>query len=254
MSGDADNTLYLHPELYDLEFAGYRADARFYGEVVRDHPGLVVEPGCGTGRLWGLLQPRRYVGLDGAAAMVRQGARRTAHLPAHQRPTWARADLRALPLADRTAHVVMLAYNLLQHMRDEPSLVACLREARRVLHEDGVVAMDTFMPPRPGTERVEREFGWFEERTGPDGRVWRVGERTVQEEDTGVQRTELSYRARDGSSPERVVTFTRRAWSVPVLLDAITAASLRLERAWGDVDGRPWREDSPRFMAVCRRG
>jgi SAM-dependent methyltransferase len=243
------NTLYRRPDLYDVEFGGYRADVRFYGEVLRAHPGLVVEPGCGTGRLWRFLRPPAYVGLDGSAAML-GGFRAWAN----QGPPLGVADVGALPLASGCASVVVLAYNLVHHLWDEPALDRCLREAARVTRPGGVVALDVFMPPRPGGERVETEFGSFEERTGRAGARWRVGERTVQDAATGVQATELRYEPLEGPGGVTVLTFTRRTWGGEALLAALGRVGLVPVTTWGDVDGRAWTSASPRLMVACRPG
>ncbi|MBI5496445.1 MAG: class I SAM-dependent methyltransferase [Deltaproteobacteria bacterium] len=239
------NSLYRAPELYDAEFGAYRADVAFYENVLRRHPGRVVELGCGTGRLHLLLSPPDYVGVDRERAMLARFQRRWLRPP----PPLVNAELAALPLAGGSARVVILAYNLLQHLMDPPALTRALREAGRVAGPDGVVALDTFMPPWPGSERHDDDFCFSEQRRHPDGSIMEVAEQTSMDAG-GVQVTRLRFAPRGGG--EAVVhDVVRRLWGADELLGALTAAGLARLWLWGDVDGSAFDARSPRFMACC---
>lgn len=250
MSGK-DNSLYSDPELYDAEFGAYRGDVRFYRHCASLHAGLVVEPGCGTGRLAFELAPRAYVGVDASQDMLERFSRRAARLGM---PAWRiRGDLRALGLTSSSAGLVILAYNVLQHMMDERALGDALREAARLLADGGAVALDTFMPPLPGMVRSDEDFGWTEQRRHPSGQILDVAEQTVFDAESAVQRTRLRFDDENSAGPSVVHTVTRRLWSDAALRSAIADAGLVIAELWGDVDGSTWSERSPRFMARCIR-
>jgi SAM-dependent methyltransferase len=238
------NSLYTAPELYDAEFGGYRADVPFYRHVLETRPGLMVEAGCGTGRLYFLVEPPSYVGVDGSVHMLRRfSTRGRGHAP----PLVA-GNLMALPLKADAARVVVLAYNVLQHMMTPLMLKAALAEAGRVAP---VVALDTFMPPLPGMVRRDEGFGYVEQRRHPAGHILDVAEQTEFDEGSQVQLTRLRFEGAEGGAP--VHTVTRRLWSADALRSAITLAGLRVAELWGDVDATAWDDRAPRFMAVCER-
>ena len=111
-------------------------------------PQLVVDVGCGTGRMTARLQERwpkaRVVGIDLAPGMV-EAARRRAGLRRGlldfaRRPEFLRADALALPLA--ASSVDVLFSNLcVQWIEDLPAVFA---EFRRVLKPDGLLLVSTF--------------------------------------------------------------------------------------------------------------
>jgi dolichyl-phosphate beta-glucosyltransferase len=97
-----------------------------------DRDGFLVDVGAGAGGVTTLLgwRPDRLVTLDGAEELVRTGQQRHAHLSA--------VGLgEALPLHDESAHVVTLL-DVIEHL-DDP--VATLREAHRVLVDDGLLVV-----------------------------------------------------------------------------------------------------------------
>ena len=239
------NSLYGAPDLYDAEFGGYRADVPFYRHVLETRPGRCMEGGCGTGRLYFFLEePVEYLGVDGSTAMLRRFSRRARAAV----PPLLAGDLTSLPLRSNAAQVVVLAYNVLQHMMTPVMLRAALAEAARVAP---VVALDTFMPPLPGMVRRDEEFGYVEQRRHPLGHILDVAEQTELDEGTQVQLTRLRFQDAAGDAP--VHTVTRRLWSADALRAAITGAGLRVAELWGDVDATAWDARAPRFMAVCER-
>jgi len=243
MSG---NTLYADAELYDAEFGGYRGDLRFYRRCVQLHPGVVVELGCGTGRLCFELGAAAYVGVDTSPEMLKRFGERAARLGVDAARVV--GDAQSVPVAASSAALVILAYNVLQHMMDEAALGRVLCEAARV---GGAVALDTFMPPLPGMVRHDEDFGWTEQRRHPGGNVLDVAEQTVLDGPTQIQHTRLRFD--DGDPAPRIRTITRRLWAHGALRAAILGAGLQLAELWGDVDGEAWTERSPRFMARCIR-
>ena len=252
--------LYQAPELYDAEFGTYRADHAFYAQALQRHPGAVVEVGCGTGRLFvqHAMAQNAYVGVDPSAAMLARARVRCAAVSGG--PRFVEADARALPVRPGAAALVVLAYNMLQHMMDAASLQAALQQAANV---GRAVAFDVFMPPNPGGERSDALFGGEERRKGPAGTALRVTEKTWVDgaPDARVQHTLLQFVPEGpqgltmGQTPpgpaEVVLGVSRRLWPAEALVDACRAAGLVPEQKWGDVDGCAWTPHSPRLMMVA---
>ncbi len=158
-SSDDSSGLRRHRKLYDHDYfhgktSGYPAEG-----YARAHPdwgpwiellaafqprGLWLELGCAYGYLTEAVRGsgRRAVGLDLSDYALSQ------HAPA--RPFLVQGDAQELPFASGRAHVVTL-FDLLEHLPDPR---ACLREAVRVLHPDGLIAGATpdplhFRRPEP---------------------------------------------------------------------------------------------------------
>src|SRR6516165_1423252 len=138
---------------FDRASAGYEAAAGLQAriaaellerlELFRFTPGVVLDLGCGTGRVTRELKRRypraRVIALDIAPGMLREARR-------HQRP-WRRfdrvcGDALRLPLRDGS---IDLIFSNLMLQWCEP-LAAALSEARRVLAPGGFLSFSTFGP------------------------------------------------------------------------------------------------------------
>jgi SAM-dependent methyltransferase len=158
-----------HAQWYD-EFAradtgGFMAHARSaLAELLPRGPGPAVDVGCGTGLHAGVLVERGYrvLGLDYSADQLRL---------ARDRLPVARADGRALPLADGS---VSLAVSLLTHT-DLDGFDRLVAECARVLEPGGALVyvgvhpcfVSPFVEPLPDGRKLHpgyRGVGW-QERT-----------------------------------------------------------------------------------------
>lgn len=107
-------------------------------------PAMIVDAGCGTGRLTAVLKQRwpkaRVMGVDSAPGMVSAAARRHQHW--RRRFEVVQADLASPPVADR--EVDLLVCNLaLQWCEDLP---AVFNAWRRIMKPGGLVLFATFGP------------------------------------------------------------------------------------------------------------
>ena len=158
-SSDDSSGLRRHRDLYDHDYFHGKTSGYPPEGYARAHPdwgpwlelldalqpkGLVLELGCAYGYLTEAVRGsgRRAVGLDLSDYALSQ------HVPA--RPFLVQGDAQELPFASGCAHVVTL-FDLLEHLPDPR---ACLREAVRILHPDGLMAGATpdplhFQRPEP---------------------------------------------------------------------------------------------------------
>ncbi len=163
--------------------------------VVMDHPAaLTVDVGAGTGTLARAAVARwpgaRVIAVDPSAAMLEVGraeADRTLGPEARRRIRWTAGIAEQLPLADRSADIVVSSFAL-QHLR---SRIAGLREARRVLRPGGAVALVTWLD-------VDGSF-----------RPWDLYMALIRE--LGLERPAMAERHRPFRSLASAATLVRRA-------------------------------------------
>ena len=151
---------------YDTVAAAYAAvlpdtraeaplDLGMIAQFVADLPdseGLIVDAGCGTGRLLthlAALGVSPLTGVDLSPAMVAHA--RTAHpeIPIEV------AELTALPFPDATVRGILCWYSIIHSDADE--VAAICREARRVLRPGGVILLG--FQAGSGNRRIERAYG-----------------------------------------------------------------------------------------------
>lgn len=143
---------YEDPELYDFEYRDHRQDLAWYRGLAGKHgPGQrVVELGAGTGRITLPLarDGHRVTAVDRMDTMLgllrRKVAAAGAELAGRVEPTL--GEITALPLPDRSADLVIAPFNVLMHLYRWEDLLACFREAARVLVPGGTFAFDVLLP------------------------------------------------------------------------------------------------------------
>lgn len=128
---------------YDRFFPAWRVEAETnaVAREVRSHGqrGVVVDLGCGTGRILRAVAPsfQRAIGVDFSPASL---AVMHGHLPDAER---IEADVLSVPLPDGLADVVTCA-QVLQHLPDEASRDGLIREARRLLKPGGLLVLTCY--------------------------------------------------------------------------------------------------------------
>ena len=138
---------YRDPILYDLEYDHLGEDIAFYTDLARRLPGPVTELGCGNGRI--LIPIARagvtIHGIDSSAPMLADLARKlTQESPGvRQRATWHQGDFGSVagPCA-----LVLWPFNALHYVPGPEALVDTLRLVRNALRDDGVLALDCYLP------------------------------------------------------------------------------------------------------------
>jgi SAM-dependent methyltransferase len=149
---------------YDLDLEGYEDDLVMYAQLADEHPGPILELGCGTGRVACALAEGGHAvtAVDASLAML-EVARAT---PSEGTPVeWLEADLRSLSL-DRRFSFVIAPLGTLQHLESIDDLVAAMERIAAHLEADGLAVLDVEAPgaedfepgPRPLVEHWTRAW------------------------------------------------------------------------------------------------
>jgi ubiquinone/menaquinone biosynthesis C-methylase UbiE len=142
---------YEDSALYDHEYADRRDDVCWYRTFAAGHLGpgdRIVELGAGTGRITVPLAEDGYcvTAIERKPDMLEGLRRRIAD------PSWTGriepvlADMRELPLPDRSVRMVIAPFNALMHLYTWHDLLRCFEEAHRVLVPSGLFAFDVQLP------------------------------------------------------------------------------------------------------------
>ncbi len=115
----------------------------FYTALARETGGPILELGCGTGRVAVAMARHGFevTGLEVVPGMLAQARRKSADLPVR----WVEADARDFDLG-RQFRLVFLTGNTFQAFLTNADQEALLQNARRHLHDDGLLAFETRNP------------------------------------------------------------------------------------------------------------
>jgi SAM-dependent methyltransferase len=203
----------------------------------------VLELGVGTGRLAVPLAHRglTVVGVDASREMLDQLRAK----PGGGRVTAVEADIAALDDAELGApfSVVFAAFNTFFNLTTRDAQLACLRGVARHLAPGGVLAIEAFVPPEPGTA----DDSVVSPRTiEPDRVVLTVAKRDPAAQTIAGSHIEITERG-----------IKLRPWLVryaaPRELDDLAAeVGLELVRRTADWRGTPFDDASTAHVSVYR--
>ena len=124
-------------------------DRDFYLDLANEYGGPVLEFGCGTGRITLPLarQGIDVTGMDASHSMLEVLRAKLAKEPAgvRRRTRVVEGDFRTHYLGDQFS-LVVIPFRPMQHMYTTEDQLAALKNARRHLADDGVLAFDVFNP------------------------------------------------------------------------------------------------------------
>jgi len=246
-----DQELALLARYYDARHGSFQEDVDFYRQLAQGRD-LVLELGCGTGRLLAPLaeEARLVVGIDRSAAMLARAQERLRGAGPGPRVSLVAADLR--DWACQGAELAVAALNTLSHFTDLPSQERVLASTRRSLRDGGLLALDV---PNPHVEMDARPTGVAvleaTYRT-PEGTLmeWSVAEVARASQLLTIRSL---YDLCGGSGIRRQTTvFDLYLYYLPELTLLLERAGFRVEATWGDYDVAPYRDDSPRLLCLAR--
>jgi len=242
---------------YDAENAAMTEDLPFYSELVADLEGPVLDVGCGTGRVTLHLaqEGARVVGVDISEEMLKRAKRKLSVLP-DLRPnvSLVHGDLLEVAFEERFA-LIVVPYNGFMHFKTQAVQIKALERMRDMLLPGGLIVLDL---PNPGDLYA----------TPDDGSM--VLERTFEEPESGHLIMQQSVSALDRAAQIMHVTWiydelddtgmVRRTvapltlrYVFPAEMDLLLrVAGLKRVEPFGDYDGSPFADGSPRLIALAR--
>ena len=136
-------------EIYDSVYSYVREDIPFYVEEARRAAGLVLELGCGTGRVAIPIAEAGVdvVGVDSSPAMLEVARRKAAASGEASRLTLVQADMRDFAFADDCRFgLVIVPFRGFLSLLSVEDQIATLENVRRHLEPGGELAFNIFVP------------------------------------------------------------------------------------------------------------
>jgi hypothetical protein len=250
----ARGPLYDFPEWYEVDYARYLAEERFYRFAIERAvgDGAYVELGAGTGRL--LLR------------FAADGVRCHAVEPSGPMLDWlhgeaARRGLRVTSENRAAEHaegpggavdLVAFPFNGLLHIHTHEALGEVFGRARGMLSTGGALAVDITCPSWEAMSMARVAWGRVDERTHPvDGTRILTCDRTSYDAARRVLKTDYRFVPEDERRGYELY-IEQRMWTFPELAHALWRAGFEIESAFGDVDLRPFKAGSPRMLVIAR--
>ena len=245
---------------YDWENARTlgRRDVAFWRRLASDANGLVLELGCGTGRVSIPLARAGVpiVGVDRSSPMLARAQRKAERLrvpnpKSRVPPRFTRADIRALPFASRAFATVIAPYGVLQSLLRDRDLTTTLKAGARVLRPGGVFGVD-LVPDVP-------HWREYRNRVQLRGRASGGAHLTLIEsvrQDPRRRQTlfEQRYVERRGRrASEHRFELRFRTLSVRQMTSRLERAGFCVDAVLGDYHGRPWDERADVWIILARR-
>jgi ubiquinone/menaquinone biosynthesis C-methylase UbiE len=237
---------------YDWENAQTlgRRDVPFWQRVAAEAQGVVLELGCGTGRVSLPLARAgvQLVGIDRSQPML---ARAIARTPGTSRtPAFVRGDIRALPFAPRSFAMVLAPYGVLQSLIRERDLGATLESVARVLRRGGTFGID-LVPDVPNWREYKNQVQLEGKMRGAS--VTLV-ESVRQDPKRRLTTFEQRYvERRGGRAKEHTFELTFRTLSVSQMTRRLESAGFRVETVLGDYRGRPWDARADVWIILAKK-
>lgn len=228
-----------------------RPDRRFWTRVGERHSAArVLEVGCGTGRVTGILasRVRRVAAVDLSPDMLRRARRK---FSAEDPVDLIRADVLHLPLG-RGFDLAVAANGVFSHLLRDEERLRSLRQIRGRLRPGGTVIVDAFWLSRDRRSECTPPEGDRRSRSlpGDDGAL-RVDERWLSDPETARCRVTYRYRHPDGAT-ERAESVLRY-WTGPEVRRLFPEAGLEVTATWGDYERSGWGPESRRLVIRARR-
>jgi len=240
---------------YDWENARTvgRRDVAFWRHLAADHPGPILELGCGTGRIAVpvLKGGGRLVGVDRSGPMLARARRRAARAGVRGCAAFVRGDIRALPFRADRFELVMAPYGILQSLTRERDLRATLSSVAGVLRAGGLFGID-LVPDLPRWQEYERKVSLQGRRGGAS--TLTLIESVRQDRRRRLTIFDQEYVERRGRE-RRVHRFalTFRTLSVPEMVSRLEAAGFSIHAILGDYRGKPWDDRAEVWVILAGR-
>lgn len=222
-------------ELYSYRDATEaRQQVAFFKERFGKLRGPVLDLACGTGRHLHELKECGYqaVGCDLSFILLRTG------INEYGLPAVTRADMRALPFGSGSFAALVSFFTSFGYFSKETENLHVVDEMARVLQDGAVFLFDYLNIHRELQRLIERE-----ERSTPIGEV--VIERWFDASDR-------SFNKRITIGERRYLERVR-GYDLDEITSMFTSRGLKIDHAFGNFEGAPYQEASPRLILVGRK-
>jgi ubiquinone/menaquinone biosynthesis C-methylase UbiE len=243
---------------YDWENAQTlgRRDVPFWRRVAAGVEGLVLELGCGTGRVTIPLAKSGVdvVGVDRSAPMLVRLRARVARSRSGTAGSLSavRCDIRRLPFRRNSFAMAVAPYGVLQSLTRERDLTQTLESVARVLPRGATFGLD-LVPDVPNWREYDDKVQ-LKGRTG-DGAHLTLVESVRQDRRRRLTTFQQEYIERRGRRETRHrFALTFRTLTVAQMSNRLERAGFRIETVLGDYRGQPWDERSDVWIILAKKG
>jgi SAM-dependent methyltransferase len=256
-------------QLYDLEHDAVVEDLIFYREQTRRSGSVVLDVGCGSGRLlrsFAAGKGRRIVGVDGSAALLRRAEARVAAEPLlaaardQGRLHLVLGDVRRLehlplrPLLGAAGASLAVAVGVLPHLDGPEDALRLLSGVRPLLASEGRMVIDDLGPGLLPDRDLPLSVDWRREMDGRE--VVRRSQLLRREAPEGLRvafSTLVDLGRADGTIARLPASHQLWYSSDDALAAIIREAGMAVEFAYGSHDLDPPDAASERRILVIRR-
>jgi SAM-dependent methyltransferase len=256
-------------QIYDLEHDAVVEDLIFYREQTRRGGSVVLDVGCGSGRLlrsFAAGKGRRIVGVDGSAALLRRAEARVAAEPLlaaardQGRLHLVLGDVRRLeqlplrPLLGAAGASLAVAVGVLPHLDGPEDALRLLSGVRPLLASEGRMVIDDLGPGLLPDRDLPLSVDWRREMDGRE--VVRRSQLLRREAPEGLRvafSTLVDLGRADGTIARLPASHQLWYSSDDALAAIIREAGMAVEFAYGSHDLDPPDAASERRILVIRR-
>ncbi|MCY3833730.1 MAG: class I SAM-dependent methyltransferase [Chloroflexi bacterium] len=241
---------------YDAENRDKTDDLAMYSRLAAQHPGDILDVGCGTGRvLIHLAQEGHFVhGIDNDRAMLaRLESKLVQHPLLREKITYVCADV-LRHQTERRFRLLLLTYNALMHFREPAQQISLLQKLRGWLDQDGLLVIDL---PNAGpafaaddTESLTLERTFLDEETGHLIMLQSV---SLLDRATQVLHIDWIYDEIDGDGAVKrhLAPHQLRYYFLPELRLLLDRCGFSIENVYGDAEGGAYLADSERMIVYA---
>ena len=242
---------------YDWENAQTlgRRDVPFWEGLASEAGGLVIELGCGTGRVSIPLARAGVdlIGVDRSEPMLARARQRITKSPGRQLAKslrLVRCDIRQLPFEGQTFPMVIAPYGILQSLIRPRDLTATLASVARVIVPGGTFGIDLV----PDVPKWSEYSNRVQLRGKAGGAQLTLVESVRQDPKRRLTTFEQKYVERRGvRTREHRFDLTFRTLSVPQMSRQLERAGFSVDAVLGDYRGRPWDDRADVWIIMAKK-
>jgi ubiquinone/menaquinone biosynthesis C-methylase UbiE len=134
-------------DYYDIVSNGLAHDVEFYTELAVNAKGKVLELACGTGRISIPIARKgvEIIGIDSSEKMLEKGRVKAEMAQVSDTLQFVQGDMRTFEL-EETFPLIMIPYRSFLHLLTVKDQMSALRQIRKHLSDDGLLALNVFVP------------------------------------------------------------------------------------------------------------